>query len=291
MNGLIKALERITPIVMLICCICFGITYTFDRNETQNITYLTHETIVVNDRNTTTTADDITIDNYTFDFTSYRQNLDIQILQRATQNVIDIDSYNNVIQNFNRIWQDGYQFGDGIQTIVNALILVIDSIIFPINIFLTPLRIIAGIFLTTFSILGINITRNTPIINMLNGILDNAAIPLINPTFNKDDLDRLVGESFRFNDDIIMGDNVFYTFTFKDANNNTYIRMQLEYNENNEMTIIRYIDANNIATTVYINEWANYSYKVVTIVNLPLNTDEKAEIYRFLSLNATQITE
>ena len=146
MNGLQRLFLRITPIIMLICFICFGITHAFQQEGQANITYLTHQTITIDDNNTITTTDDLTIENYEFDFTAYRTNIqNSNILKRAVTNTIDTQTYKEVIERFNTIWQDGYQFLDGVHTIVNALVLVVDSLIIPINVVITPLRIIAGV--------------------------------------------------------------------------------------------------------------------------------------------------
>lgn len=187
MSGLQRLFLRITPIIMLICFVCLGISHAFQQEGQPNITYLTTEIITLDDNNTETTEDDITITNYKFDFRSYTQNIDNDILKRATENVFNIDDYNKNVAVFNLIWNDGYDFGDGIQTIVNAVILVINSLLTLFNILLTPIRITAGIIITALSILGIDVTKNQnkPLIYTLHGILDNLNIKLMKPTYNE----------------------------------------------------------------------------------------------------------
>lgn len=172
MEGLQKFFLKITPIIMLICFVCFGISHTFNAGN-NNITYLTQETIQI-DENTS-------IDQYKFDFRSYADNIDISILKRSTNQIIDIDTWQSTINSYNILWQDGYDIGDISQTILNSGILIIDGIIQFINITLVPWRIISGILLTGLSIIGININKETIIHNTLNSILDYAQIPLIAP--------------------------------------------------------------------------------------------------------------
>lgn len=162
-----RIFTRLTPIILLICFVCFGITYIFGIN---NLTYL----------NTIHTTNGTTI--YTFDFSNYVNNLDINILKRATQNAINLNTFKNIIEAWETIWQDGYDFGDLMNTIVNGFIMVIDMTILIVNIPLIIIRICAGIILTGLSLIGINISNETGvIIPALNSILDFAAIPYVEP--------------------------------------------------------------------------------------------------------------
>lgn len=286
MGGLQRLFLKITPIIMLICFICFGITHAFQEERQPNITYLTHETIeVIADNPVTEQNEQVTIENYNFDFQSYRDNIDIDILKRATTNVIDVKSYKDTLDEFNNIWEDGYQFGDGIQTIVNAVILVINTLIMPINIIIAPVRVIAGILLTGISLVGIDINRNTAIITSLNAILDNLAIPLINPTFNKDDIRNMTGEVWRFNNNMY-GDYAVYEFEFT-ANNTTYTAIR--QNRTNNTNTVEYRSQNNEWIQVYNAYWLSSNYKTITILNMPDDTDEKAQIYKYLRGRAEQL--
>ena len=127
MGGLQRLFLRITPIIMLICFICFGITHTFQQEGQPNITYLTSEVITLDDNNTQTTTDDITIKNYNFDFKSYRENIDINILKRSVNNSLNIDSFKTTINGFRTIWNNGYQVGDVLRSVANGILLIIEA--------------------------------------------------------------------------------------------------------------------------------------------------------------------
>lgn len=162
-----KILAKLIPFTFLLCLICFGISYIFGI---ENLTYLTY--------NTTTNEMKV----YYFDFNAYTQNIDINILKRATNNIIDTTTFNNIVEAWKTIWQDGYNFGDLTETIVNGFIMLFNIIILLVNIPLVLLRIASGILLTGLSILGININNETGIIiPTLNAILDFGAIDYIQP--------------------------------------------------------------------------------------------------------------
>jgi len=162
-----KIFFRLIPITLLICFLCFGISYIFNI---ENLTYL--QTLQTNNGTKV----------YSFDFASYVNNIDINILKRATQNIFDTQTFKNIIEAWTTIWEDGYNFGDLMNTIVNGFIMTIDIIMVIINIPLILLRICSGILLTGLSIIGININNETGIIiPSLNAILDFAAIPYIQP--------------------------------------------------------------------------------------------------------------
>lgn len=161
-----KILGKLIPIITLICFVCLGIQILFG---TEGLTYLTYKY----------TGNGIKI--YRFDLNSYVDNLDIDILKRATTNVIDTNAFKNVLDAWNTIWADGYQFKDILATVANGFVMLINAVILLINIPLVILRICSGIILTGMSIVGININANGIIINALNGILDSATIPYIAP--------------------------------------------------------------------------------------------------------------
>ena len=196
MDGLKNLFLKLTPIIFLICCICYGILHTFSSNEESNITYLhtqyvnteTYEPYV----NPTDEQKEQALKVYKFDMVSYTQNIDQNILVRSVQKTFNLQNYNNIIESYEVIWQDGYQIGDILKTLLNSVILVLDSIIFPINIILIPLRITAGLILTGMSIIGININKGTAIIPFLNTITDEASIPLINGLYSKEDAQNII---------------------------------------------------------------------------------------------------
>lgn len=162
-----KILAKLIPFTFLLCLVCFGISYIFGID---NLTYLTF--------NTTNNGMKV----YYFDFNAYTQNIDINILKRATSNVIDTTTFNNIVEAWKTIWEDGYNFGDITESVVNGFIMVFNIIILLVNIPLVLLRIASGILLTGLSLLGININNQTGIIiPSLNAILDFGAIDYIQP--------------------------------------------------------------------------------------------------------------
>lgn len=300
MGGLQRLFLRITPIIMLICFICFGITHTFQQEGQANITYLTHETIEVTADNPLTEENEqVTIENYIFDFKSYRDNIDINILKRATTNVIDLQAYQNTLDNFNTIWENGYNPGDILLTLGNASLLIINTLILPINIILTPLRIISGILLTAFSLIGININRQTPIINTLNAILDKATINMINPTFNKELYQDLANTRWYFKQqltaDSVRDENEYpynlqVYFTTPGGGNYKNIRTRVEVINNVLHIYVIYTDTDNNEIYVYDNGWIYEDSRTTYFTNQ--NTQgrlEKAYILGYITKNATFI--
>lgn len=157
-------LTKVLPFTMLLCIICFGIDIIFPN---MNITYLTHTTI-----NGSVL--------YQFDFTSYFQNISIELFRKATNDLIDTESFKNIINAWKTIWQDGYQFGDVFKSMVNGFIMVIDAVLTIINLIIVILRIIIALLLTGISIIGININNpNSVILTTLNSIVDSLTIPLV----------------------------------------------------------------------------------------------------------------
>lgn len=302
MGGLQRLFLRITPIIMLICFVCLGITHTFQQEGQPNITYLTTETIAIDDNNTETTEDDITITNYSFDFKSYRENIDNDIIKRSLDNLIDTDNpqnptdiqkYQANLNIFKTIWEDGYDFGDITGSILNAVILTINTLILPINVVLIPIRITAGILLTAFSILGININRDTGIIKFFNIILDELSIPLINPTWDNEL--AMIGQTYYFKmsieseigprEDVIAGN---YYFEFTSPSGGKYKQLQWITNAHDQNdTKIWYYDTDGYQILVYDsknNGWQYQDSRTITIMSI-----EKAELLEmFLTANATK---
>lgn len=161
-----KILAKLIPIITLICFVCLGIQVLFG---TEDFTYLTYKY----------TENGIKI--YNFDLNSYVDNLNINIIKRATTNVIDTSAFSNLFDAWQTIWEDGYQFADLAATIANGFVMLINTVIILINIPLVILRICSGIILTGMSITGININAEGIIINALKSLLDSATIPYIPP--------------------------------------------------------------------------------------------------------------
>lgn len=165
MPALKLLLTRIIPFATLLCFVCFGITIVFNVN---NLTYLTQRTI-----NGQTM--------YYFDFIHYIDNVDIEILQRATDNVIDTTPFQNIIDRWEELWADGYDVGDIVISIINGFTFIANIVILLINLILLIPKLIAGILLTALSLMGINIDNEQSIIlTGLNTFLDISGIPMIN---------------------------------------------------------------------------------------------------------------
>ena len=299
MGGLQRLFLRITPIIMLICFICFGITHTFQEEGQPNITYLTHETIeVIADNPLTQENEQVTIENYNFDFKSYRENIDINILKRATNNIIDIEAYQKTKDEFNNIWKNGYNAGDIVRTIGNASLLIINTLILPINILIAPLRIISGILLTAFSILGININRQTPIINVLNSILDNAAIPMLRPTFSNDP-NSIINTKWKFNNEIKFSYQSYsatrtyvVNFTIPESTATyTKIRTTVNFLETENTIEYFYLDENNVEQSLYVynNGWIYQNTREITIISHNMTQEQYELFMTFLNAYATQL--
>lgn len=155
---------KVVPFTLLLCIVCFGIDIIFPN---MNVTYLTHTTI-----NGSVL--------YQFDFTSYFQNLSIELLRQATTDLIDTETFKNIVNAWKTIWTDGYDLGDIFKTIVNGFIMVIDAFLTIINLIIVILRIIIAILLLGMSIIGINISNeNSVILTTLNDIVASLTIPLV----------------------------------------------------------------------------------------------------------------
>lgn len=305
MGGFQRLILRITPIIMLICFICLGITHTFQQVGTQNITYLSYETITLDNNNTEETTDDITIDNYTFDFTSYTTNIEnLNILERSLNHTLDIDAYERTLNRFNTIWDDGYNVGDVSNSILNGVILVINTIILPINILLVPIRICSGIILTGLAIMGIRIDQQTPIITLLNNLVDKLTIPLINSTWARDG--NIEDSIWQFKQNVtteysteyhtFATINVPLNFTtesggnFKQIFTDVYDVQQDSFNNYSAKTKMWYVDTDNNQILVYDDGYWYYDVKVINIGDVSNLTKQQLNaINYFLNLNAQRI--
>lgn len=157
-------LTKVLPFTLLLCMICFGIDIIFPN---MNVTYLTHTTINGSIM-------------YQFDFTSYFQNLSIEPFRKATNDLIDTETFKNIVNTWKAIWEHGYDLGDISKTLVNGFIMVIDAFLTIINLIIVILRIIIALLLTGMSIIGININNpNSVILTSLNDIVESLTIPLV----------------------------------------------------------------------------------------------------------------
>lgn len=157
MGGLANLFRKLIPITLLICLISFGIAQIFTTN---GLTYIS----------TITNTDGIS---YTkFDFAKYIKNINTTYIKDAVTNVIDVKGLQQQLNQFKKIWNDGYDLGDGIKTIIGVIILVIDLFITFLNMLFVPIRLIAGLILTALNIVGINTNTSSPIINLLKMLLN-----------------------------------------------------------------------------------------------------------------------
>ena len=267
MGGLGKLFTRIIPIIMLVCFVCFGITHAFNEVGIENKTYLSSQTI-----NVGTQENPQTIKYYNLDVVSYLNGVNSNILTRSIDKVIEIDTYKQTLNSFNNIWKDGYQVGDIIRTVGNGILLVVNTIILPINILLVPIRIIAGIIITALSLVGINTSKKGIITDSLNAIIDNLAIPLIKPIFDKNP-NSLINQTYIFNENIRMfwnnyNNDLTYPIQFT-CNNQQYtsLRMTINFWETDTYIYYIYLDNNQQQQqlVVYHNGWLQQEYRTITI--------------------------
>lgn len=290
MGGMKSLFTKLIPIVMLVCFLCLGITHTFGRFDAEtgqsDITYLSKETI-----ETGTQDHPYELTYYELDVNGYMQGIDNNVLKRSLSQVIDLEAYQSILNKFNEIWKDGYQFLDGVKTIVNSVLLVINTIILPINVLLIPLRIISGILLTAFTLIGININRDSVIINSLNGIIDYAHIPFISTTTNVDEDTRLNNTEWRYNNTgLDLRSSIWskWTYFYFESNGTEYCAIN---NKNNKLYYCTWEDGSLQDHVVYENEqWINQNYRYITILDKNSLTEEEVnEIYTFLYTNGDYI--
>lgn len=157
---------KVLPFTMLLCIVCFGIDIIFPN---MNVTYLTHTTI-----NGSVL--------YQFDFTSYFENLSIELLRQATSDAIDTETFSNIVETWKTIWTNGYDLGDIFKTLVNGFIMVVDALLTIINLIIVILRIIVAILLLAMSVIGININnQNSVILETLRNIVASLTIDQVQP--------------------------------------------------------------------------------------------------------------
>lgn len=165
-----KTLFILIPITLLFCLIAYGIEVIFPG---QNLTYLGY---------TTPSGEYFP---YVYDWKSYINNLDITKLLNIITNATDITAFFDKVKDFMDIWQDGYDLGDGIKTIIGILILAVDLGLYVINIlFSIGTKLLAGILITVLSLMGINISYgNNAVISVLIDFINIPSIPMI-PIWN-----------------------------------------------------------------------------------------------------------
>ena len=288
MGGLTRLFMRILPIITLICFICFGISYTFETQQTGSITYLSKEVITLNDNGTPETTDDLTIEQYQFDMVTYTENIDQDILKRSTTKVFQLQTYQAVLDTFNSIWENGYNAGDVMNTVLNASILIIDTLILPINIVLVPLRITAGILLTAFSILGINVSKQTTIINALNFLVDKLNINLISPVYDKP-YSKYNGTYWQMNQNIISqaqgtGNAWNINVLFESQSGGNYKKITCQ--TINSKLHIWYTDIDNYQIEVY-NQDNGWIYQDSRLIFIKANNTLQETDYMLLDLYLT----
>lgn len=164
MGLLKKVIFILIPITTLLCCIAFGISAIF---PTENITYL--QTI------TTETGQSYKY----YNWTEWLFNFDISYLKEVITSTIDFSGISNAIDKFIYLWQDGYDLGDIGKTLAIGFILIGNIIIFIINLIALPLRLLFGLLLTLFNLIGINIKADSVILNFIRLFIEKAIIPSI----------------------------------------------------------------------------------------------------------------
>ena len=288
-GGLGNFFKKIIPIIMLVCFVSLGITKSFEALGIENLTYLSQETI-----NVGTEENPQNFEYYNLDVNGYMQGMETNILERAVSNVFDVDTYSRVLNTFNQIWADGYQFFDGIFTLINAIILVIDSMIMPINALLVLCRVGCALILTGLTIVGININAGGVITTALFAIVDHLAIPLIPPVYNVDMNTTLNGREYKFlNSNLTLNSGIF--------SNNKYFYFEsngIEWSSmndySNKLVYGKYEQGNpnQIQLTVYENgQWINQAYREITILDKnTLTNNEVTDIQTFLNNNCIDST-
>ena len=297
MNGIWNLLKRVIPIITLICFICLGITHTFSLITDENITYMSKvyyntETWQVIE-NPTEEQKETAYTYYSLDTINYLQNINADNLKNSTQRVFDLQAFENTINQFNQIWDNGYQLGDGVRTLINGLLLIFNGLLTAINGILWPVRIVSAIILTAFTLVGIKINNNGIITTTLQWFVNSLAIPLINPTTNVDTNTTLNNQYVKFiNQNLTLG--------------SALVRIKLDfYFESNNRTFTALIADRNIMyyynvdlpnedkyTTVYQNgQWVDQAWRDIYITNYNALTDSNvAKIEEFIAKNALDMS-
>lgn len=297
MGGLGNLFKRILPIIMIICFICLGITHIFKPTPNRQLTYLTQETIHSDITNTDTTF-------YKFDTNAYMSNITSNTLKESLNLEDSFSTYQQVLRTFGLIWADGYQIGDIIKTIGNAVILLIDTLIMPINFILIPIRISMAILLTTLSLIGINTGYKVGLIKFITVLATEIEIPLLSM---KNDTQSVVidstiqqGSQWQINNSPLLYANKQIDFIFYDTDYTEYKAIKYEITNatiNNpiQKNSLYYQKANDTWILVYekigfTQTWTNDKYKTIILGNNNFTNQQWIDLYIELSQIATPIT-
>lgn len=313
-GGLGRLFSRIIPLITLVCCLCYGIIHIFDKDNNHNLTYLTasyyntetYEKIENPNEEEKQNAELV----YEFDMVAYTQNIDIDIIKRSIQRVIDLQAYQKTVEKFETIWNDGYQVGDISKTLLNSISMILNTTILIINAVLYPIRVIAGILLTSMSLIGININNGIVIIPFLKFVLDKLAIPYVNSIAPQAEYYPDLYQT-RWQWDINALENYFNSFTNQKKEYNltftinfasldtgtrmtkfTYINVNYNWNNKHQIQITYW----NIQGTtkedivVYKNGWIYDNAQIIEILKNDLDTNENYEMTLKLDQYFNQIT-
>lgn len=306
MDGLKHLLFRVIPLITLICFVCFGITYTFQQQDQTPITYLetnyydkSNGFVIIDNPTEEQKEADTTLKVYEFNFTDYRNNINQNILKRAVEHTLTLEAYQWTLEQFDEIWQDGYQIFDVSKTIANGVVLIINTLILPINILLVPLRIIAGLLLTGMSIIGININNGIIITPILTFILDKLAVPFIAP--NSLAPSQIADERWQFYENInehwIGNQTIDVEFIIEQDINHVYDKIKIEQYSGSHVKMSYHIKGGNW-TTIFDsgrtgNAWYNNynkNSKIRLLTNSGLTQEQETTITTFLTNYATLLT-
>lgn len=165
MNIVKKIILLIIPITILLSLIAYGLQSIFNI---ENITYL----------KTITTEHGTTFQYY--DWNLYVNNLKIaDTIKNLFTKTLDVQAIKNSVGSFYKIWNDGYNIGDLGKTLITGFNLIGNVIILMLNVIILPIRIVVILILTILSILGINISAESEILDILKWIINDMIIPSI----------------------------------------------------------------------------------------------------------------
>lgn len=161
-----KTIFIIIPYILLLCCLAYGIDILTAKTTTGiALTYMQTETI-----NGTLI--------YKFDTIQWLQDISTFHIEDKLTTLFNF--FNSVISQFKSyasIWGDGYDFGDGLKTIVNTLSILINTISIVLNGILYILQLLVYVLGKLVNIIGINTSAQW--LNPLRVMLETSGIPLI----------------------------------------------------------------------------------------------------------------
>lgn len=284
MGGLERFFLRITPIIMLICFICFGITHIFgNRNQNgQHLTYLENNKILLNNPEQDGYVNSIV--EYKFNVEEYIENASTKTLIEGLQKSADFQGWVNNINAFKTIWENGYNAGDIALSVVNGCILIVNSIITLINFTLIPIRLSAAIFLTAISIMGVNINYDGTIINALKLMINSTTIPNIEPLLPTGQSIYYL-QTYKFYDSFIVFKEKLIIDVNFECDNETYNRIYWGMNGKIEYVKIFTVGPNTTeeTTTVYIpTTWVWPTYQTITILDQKIEDKTQDKLNKIL---------